>query len=525
MMSSGAGVVVLLVLVVAIAGVVIARFAKAARSERQESQQLRVRLERLEAFFGTRTDVRREESGEHTVDALGGLMALAAELTGADCAVLWRITGDVTTARVFSGRFDPKSIPDTQLALIRWAAVEGVVHVSDEARPQFAVVPAVDEEGSTGALAVFASRGLRVGRDELRELLPRLAEQASVLGALVSARREVQRQHAIARALLTAAQEFQSNRSLDRLGGAICATALELTAGGRAALVRWHAPLRTGKVEGTTDPAWVPIGTIVDTDSVVGEACREAHAAVWEDATNLTQLPLFGAVHHAPRSAGSLAVVPLERDLGIVGALVVEGDRESDVRGSDLRPLRLLAAIAAVSLEAQWEFDEVAERSRTDQLTGLSNRRHFDEQLGRMLAEADRFEHPVSLVLADVDHFKNVNDEYGHDVGDQVLKAVAKAIHAGVRGVDVCARFGGEEIAVLLPGTSLVGAVELADRLRKRVSSCRVRAGERELAVTVSLGVATYPVPVVRRDELFGAADRALYEAKRTGRDRVVAAT
>jgi diguanylate cyclase (GGDEF)-like protein len=142
-----------------------------------------------------------------------------------------------------------------------------------------------------------------------------------------------------------------------------------------------------------------------------------------------------------------------------------------------------------------------------------------------MMAEADRFEHPVSLVLADVDHFKRVNDDHGHDVGDQVLKAVAKAIHAGVRGVDVCARFGGEEIAILLPGTSLTGAVELADRLRKRVSSCRVRVGENELIVTASFGVATYPVPVVRRDDLFGAADRALYEAKRAGRDRVIAAS
>jgi diguanylate cyclase (GGDEF)-like protein len=183
-----------------------------------------------------------------------------------------------------------------------------------------------------------------------------------------------------------------------------------------------------------------------------------------------------------------------------------------------------LAAVAAVSLETVWEIEEVTRRARTDQLTGLANRRHFDEQLGRMLGEADRYGHPVSLIMADIDHFKKVNDTFGHDAGDLVLKRVAATLQEGVRTVDVCARFGGEEIALLLPQTDLAGATDVAERLRAAIERRVTNYKGSEIRVTASFGVSTYGETVRSRDAFFLSADRSLYQAKAEGRNRVKSA-
>src|SRR6185437_8739287 len=171
--------------------------------------------------------------------------------------------------------------------------------------------------------------------------------------------------------------------------------------------------------------------------------------------------------------------------------------------------------------EIVWEIEEVSLRARTDSLTGLSNRRHFDEQLKRVVAETDRFGGTCSLILVDLDHFKAVNDEHGHEEGDNVLKHVAQVLADGVRTVDVCARYGGEEIGILLPQTSQQGAVELAERLRLILEARPAPSGVERIPVTASFGVATYPAPVPYGDWLLLAADKALYEAKGAGRNCV----
>jgi len=166
-------------------------------------------------------------------------------------------------------------------------------------------------------------------------------------------------------------------------------------------------------------------------------------------------------------------------------------------------------------------MEEVSRRARTDGLTGLANRTHFDEQIRRVVAETDRFGGSCSLIVADLDHFKQINDLHGHEAGDAVLRHVAQLLSEGVRNIDVCARYGGEEIAILLPQTSLLGAVELADRLRATIAARPARYAGGELPVTASFGVASYPIPVPSSDGLFPAADRALYEAKASGRNCV----
>jgi diguanylate cyclase (GGDEF)-like protein len=168
-----------------------------------------------------------------------------------------------------------------------------------------------------------------------------------------------------------------------------------------------------------------------------------------------------------------------------------------------------------------WEIEEVNRRADTDPLTGLANRRRFDESLQRELSHSDRFGHPVSLVLVDIDHFKQVNDSHGHEAGDAVLRTISRMLADGVRTVDLCARFGGEELAILLPQTTAAGAFELADRLRRRIAGRPIKYNDAEIAVTASFGVASYPDVVHARDALFQAADAALYGAKHDGRNCV----
>ena len=218
---------------------------------------------------------------------------------------------------------------------------------------------------------------------------------------------------------------------------------------------------------------------------------------------------------------GSLAIVPLVKDGRTLGALVLEAADPKALSLEEARNLTVLGAVVTSSLELVWQFAEVDKRARTDPLTGLWNRHHFGEQLQRTLNEADRYGTPVSLVLVDIDHFKRVNDTWGHEAGDSVLKQVARILQEGVRSVDICVRYGGEEIALLLAQTDSEHAVEVAERLRARICAQPLRHGLADITVTASFGVATYPETVKVRDQLFPASDKALYIAKHEGRNRV----
>jgi len=160
--------------------------------------------------------------------------------------------------------------------------------------------------------------------------------------------------------------------------------------------------------------------------------------------------------------------------------------------------------------------------SFTDSLTGLYNRRYVTEILDKEFERAVRKHELLSLVIFDIDHFKVINDTYGHQDGDVVLVAIAEAAQKGLRTYDVVARYGGEEFVFVLPGTPLSGAVVVAERLREAVQSLTFAPPMEGLAVTVSLGVATYPSPHVESaTTLFRQADYALYHAKQNGRNRV----
>jgi diguanylate cyclase (GGDEF)-like protein len=162
----------------------------------------------------------------------------------------------------------------------------------------------------------------------------------------------------------------------------------------------------------------------------------------------------------------------------------------------------------------------------TDGLTGLFNRRHFDSLLLTEVRRTLRYKTPVAVVLIDVDKFKDVNDTYGHPMGDEVLRNLSKTLVSGIRATDYAARYGGEELALILPLTDLKGALELAERLRQQISETTHTLGETSLKKTASFGVAAFDGTgaALGPEELVKRADQALYRAKLEGRNRVVAA-
>jgi len=168
------------------------------------------------------------------------------------------------------------------------------------------------------------------------------------------------------------------------------------------------------------------------------------------------------------------------------------------------------------------EKEALRQYALSDELTGLLNRRGYEARLEEALNVASRYNDPLSLLIIDIDHFKQVNDTYGHAGGDFVLKEVARRINEGTRqGGDVAARFGGEEIAIIAQKTALEGASVLAENVRKLVYETPVIYNEQSIPVTISIGVAAYEKEMTS-DKLFKRADDALYQAKNAGRNRVV---
>ncbi len=218
----------------------------------------------------------------------------------------------------------------------------------------------------------------------------------------------------------------------------------------------------------------------------------------------------------------SLLVLPLLSGDEPVGTFTLASSKRGVFR-SDIRDmLSVIANQVAISIENALIYNKMEKMATTDGLTGLTNHRSFQELFDDLLDRSKRHGHKAAMLLCDVDHFKNVNDTYGHPVGDEVLRQVSGVLAAAVRKVDIPARYGGEEFAVVLEATDLEGAVLLAERIRKDVGALLLPSDKGTFQITMSIGVSSYPDDSTDKAELIERSDLALYHAKENGRNRVV---
>jgi diguanylate cyclase (GGDEF)-like protein/PAS domain S-box-containing protein len=230
---------------------------------------------------------------------------------------------------------------------------------------------------------------------------------------------------------------------------------------------------------------------------------------------------------HAQGGAPSYVCMPLQGEGQILGllhiALEIDAETARPAQGTERR-LRVLADRIGPALANLKLRDALRVLALHDALTGLYNRRYMDDALKRELRRAERSGKPVALIMIDIDHFKRFNDTFGHDAGDYVLTMVAKIITKNVRPSDFACRYGGEELAVLLPESGAECAVDRAEKLRLAIRQLDLtHRGQTLPAPTASFGVAEHPQHGANAADLIKAADRALYRAKEAGRDRVCA--
>ncbi len=220
--------------------------------------------------------------------------------------------------------------------------------------------------------------------------------------------------------------------------------------------------------------------------------------------------------------AKSLLVLPLLSADEAIGTLTLVARAEKRF-GKDVREmLAVIANQVAVALQNGFLYKKMETMATTDGLTGLTNHRTFQSRFEDMLQRAQRHNHKVALLLCDIDHFKKVNDNYGHPIGDEVLRRVAKVLADVPRKIDIPARYGGEEFAVLLDNVDVAQAKAVAERIRIEIEKLVVDTDKGPLSVTESIGVAAFPEDGRDRGVLIERADLALYHAKHTGRNRVV---
>jgi two-component system cell cycle response regulator len=279
--------------------------------------------------------------------------------------------------------------------------------------------------------------------------------------------------------------------------------------------------------------------TNLDVEVVHVRNAQEAFAAMVDLAPDLIILTLTSQSFDGLRVCSQIRSLDFLRQVPL---LVIGEEVQKDVliRGLDLgvndyllRPIDRNELIARVTTQFRWKtysdrlretYRQSLELAATDPLTGLNNRRYLANHLGRQITRSKETRKPCSVLMIDVDHFKRINDTYGHQAGDEVLKALAERLRFNIRGIDLACRYGGEEFVIVMPEADMQTAERVAERLRESIAERQFELGavRVSLTVTASIGVASLETGDSRSDEILVRADKALYAAKAAGRNKVV---
>ncbi len=206
----------------------------------------------------------------------------------------------------------------------------------------------------------------------------------------------------------------------------------------------------------------------------------------------------------------------------IIGVMLFIDHNSVNLSQEELTVIGLLSDQFTVVFENCLLMDEVKQIAITDGLTGIYSRRYFLERLQEEFHRAKRFSIPLSLLMIDLDHFKEINDQYGHQAGDYVLEAITSIFQENIRGIDLVGRYGGEEFVMLFPHTKEDGAITVTKRIKKQIAKTIFNFNGENITVTASFGMAVYPNPRINSiDDFIKIADRVLYSAKENGRNRI----
>ena len=387
-------------------------------------------------------------------------------------------------------------------------------------RGHVVALPIVDDGGAVGVLAFDRelARALEPAEleilDETSRLVQRAVDNERVLQKLDRAKVEQGK-------LYRAVERLNEARTEAQVIEAGVSQAREFTAFQFAAvtLLRKGGEHEICAVSGEGADGLVG-RTFRDSSGLVGMVVENRHALPFRGQCDAGVQVLFTKDLAAPRLP-SILVLPLLVHRDVLGTLVL-GSNEPGGFGADVRLiLQVLSRHISVSLANARMVKRLEELATTDGLTGLLNKRALTEMARQKLRSAQRFKKPLSVLVCDLDHFKRVNDTYGHDIGDRVIVGFADVLRRTKRETDHIGRFGGEEFVVVCEQTDPEGAELLARRVRQELAATTFVTQDGPLRVTCSVGVATYPDGGSDWEELFKSTDEALYASKRAGRDRV----
>lgn len=455
--------------------------------------------------------------------------------TDAHEAALWRMSPDGRTATLLGWAALPGHEPGPEEVVLEghpfgWAVLEQV-HVRLERgrkplpTPWAAEMLLVPVDAPEGLLALAYKGGVPPGAEA--SALVASTQLGALLG-LLRTRTGAERTDVRVQALFDAVRTLPGELDLDRFAEELAEAVRRSADAAGAAVALWDAEAGEGEIlrlAGTVPAALGPGRAFGDGESRLALAAKHGVALAYDDLRReRTALPLCAPSEKWAESPRSAAIVPLVADGKTLGVVAAWDTRPGRIGETELEFLRLLCAMAPLPLRSAERYEALGRRASSDALTGLPNRRAFEERLASVSSHFERYQRPFSVVIADVDHFKQFNDTWGHEVGDRVLQHVATLLRSAVREVDLAARLGGEEFVLLLPETPLMPAVEVAERVRRLIDGRPLVWNGRPLAVTVSLGVATCPDSLPTPGELLAAADAALYRSKAAGRNRTTAA-
>ncbi len=494
-----------------------------------EFRALRERVNRLEdsnkqVVLRSVEDLTANLSLEGT---LGSVLRAADILLHPQAAAIWLAGGPdgqlvpVSVLRADGGQTLEAEHRD--LAHRAYEGCEGVCSASGELH--LAALPiAVDETVEGVISAAFGRASTLLDGSDTSNLLAALAQHASMAVKKDRQYADLERSSAEIKSLFDVGVAMSSETSLQQLFQVVVESAADVCSARRCSLMLLAEDRSTLQMRAARG---IPADVIAIATATVGEGIAGGVAASGKAllVSDIEKDQRFGRKNRAQYSNSSLISVPILVNQRVVGVLNVNDKRDgTSFNEKDLNLLVLLASQAAVAIDNANRYQDLSERAVTDSLTGVYVRRFFDESLERAFRSARTTGRGFSLLMIDIDHFKAVNDQRGHQAGDEALRQVARALGGTVRDEDSVSRYGGEEFAILLARANQQTAMSVAERIRAAVEKTIVKHDGAHFQITVSVGVAAYSEQYDKAADLLAAADRALYQAKESGRNRVVSA-